>query len=97
MNTWKIWYVDGSTFTNDDGTPNDAPKHGVEVIAEKRDGRTILWVYGEVYCWIDNGWCCAPTRNRHWPDDAPTLYGKQTDDASFVRMKTEAMEWLHRA
>lgn len=31
---WKIYYGDGSTFSSDDGLPNDAPSYNVQVIVQ---------------------------------------------------------------
>lgn len=31
---WCIWYIDGTTFTSEDGPPEDAPGSGVVVIAQ---------------------------------------------------------------
>ena len=31
---WRIYYGDGSVFTNEDGEPHDAPRTNVQVIAQ---------------------------------------------------------------
>ncbi len=31
---WCVWYVDGTTFSSEDGTPAEAPGAGVVVIAQ---------------------------------------------------------------
>jgi hypothetical protein len=35
MKQWAIYYDDGSRFTDEDGTPYDAPRTGVQIIAQK--------------------------------------------------------------
>ena len=37
MRKWKIWYADESTFSSDDGNPEDAPGLGVVVIGQEWD------------------------------------------------------------
>ena len=41
---WKIYYGDGSTFTDGDGLPQDAPCRNIQVIAQVSDvvGQTII-------------------------------------------------------
>lgn len=36
---WKIWYSDGTTYTDQDGLPYDAPKTGAVIIVQE-EGRT---------------------------------------------------------
>lgn len=35
---WRIYYTDGSTFSSDDGVPEEAPGWGVVVIPQYHDG-----------------------------------------------------------
>jgi len=63
---WRIYYGDGSVFSNRDGTAFDAPAINVQVIAQESDndaGRilmhgTSLRAY---YCWRDDEkqWYCT--------------------------------------
>jgi len=41
---WKIYYEDGTTFSDSDGKPEEAPARGVQIImqAEPHLGREIL-------------------------------------------------------
>ena len=41
---WKIYYGDDTTFSSDDGEPNDAPAHNVQciVVVDQKVGRMIL-------------------------------------------------------
>lgn len=62
---WRIYYGDGSTFSADDGPPGDAPKRGVQLVAQfgmpdEADG--VGFIYGhDFYCWTgadpELGWC----------------------------------------
>ena len=55
---WRIYYADGSVFTDADGTPWDAPRTGVQAIAQpnERVGWSILhsadsYYWEEEYTW----------------------------------------------
>ena len=42
--TWTLWYEDGSTFTSEEGTPNDSPMWGLICIGQPgAAGRDLLW------------------------------------------------------
>ncbi len=51
---WKIFYDDGSTFSNEDGEPHEAPALGVQCIVQSNEdiGRYIL--DGENYYYYEN-------------------------------------------
>lgn len=44
MANWRIYYHDGSTFSNEDGEPSQAPADGIEVIVQvdARAGRSVI-------------------------------------------------------
>jgi len=62
---WKIWHADGSTFSNLDGGPEDAPSYGVQVIAQRDGdpgasnvGRVLLHLHDWYYYRTDTEeWC----------------------------------------
>jgi len=84
---WKIWYLDGSTFSSEDGKPEAAPD-GIEVIAERRDGRTLLHTGGEHYRWDGNGWSAVPIL----PDIKKS--GRLMKVEDFKVLKALALKWL---
>lgn len=53
---WKIYYGDGHTFSDEDGSPKDASPLGVQVIVQSDDevGRRIL--HGYDYYWYEGEW-----------------------------------------
>lgn len=56
---WKIYYANNSTFSDEDGEPEDAPGLGVEVIIQKHEDTRIgayLQHHGDYYVWWDNKW-----------------------------------------
>jgi hypothetical protein len=55
MVTWKIYYVDRSTFSSEDGTPKEAPAFGVITIVQRVEGgeRPTARLDGEdFYYWV---------------------------------------------
>jgi hypothetical protein len=56
MAQWRIYYGDGSTFSDEDGSPEQAPAVNVQVIAQAADpgiGRRTCARYD--FFWFDNG------------------------------------------
>lgn len=85
---WRIYYVDGSVFSSEDGKAESAPTEGVEAIAEKRDGRRLLHVGGEFYRWDGCGWDTAAVLS----DVKRT--GPTMEVEAFKALKTRALSWL---
>ena len=54
---WKIFYEDGTTFTDQDGTPFEAPTSGVLVVICENDEVGRVLVYGQSYYfwWQEHG------------------------------------------
>lgn len=54
---WKIWYDDYSNFSSLDGTPQDAPRAGVEVIVQD-DEQSGRWnqCMDDYYIWKGDRW-----------------------------------------
>jgi hypothetical protein len=54
---WKIYYGDGTTFSNEDGGPEDAPADNVQVIGQRNStvGREVL-CEKDFYVFEDNTW-----------------------------------------
>lgn len=55
---WRVYCDNGTTFSDEDGLPSDAPRRGVIVIVEKAwiVGRST-WKDCDYYWWADEGWC----------------------------------------
>jgi len=57
MNSWKIWYDDGSTFSSEDGNPEDAPIDGVQAILQwLHYGNYEIIPSSDYYWWLDDRW-----------------------------------------
>lgn len=61
---WRIYYADGSTFSNEDGEPWDAPGWGAQVICCEQDDGTAPPISGnnttmpvDCYRWLGKSWC----------------------------------------
>ena len=93
--SWKIWYDDETSYASWDGLPEDAPAEGVQMIAEKRAGRTLLHNMGEVYIWDGVGWESASEAKENWPEGTVVLRGRLMDTKKFKTLREEAMLWLH--
>jgi len=49
---WIIWYDDGSSFSSEDGEPDQAPRWGVLCVAEySHDHGRVIWHGGDYYCY----------------------------------------------
>lgn len=60
MIDWKIYYADGSTFTNEGGPPEMAPSGGVICIAYyDDDGRRHICHAADYYVWNWGRWVNA--------------------------------------
>ncbi len=63
--SWRIYYKDGSTFSDKDGTPFEAPGLGAEVIVQENanvargHSSDFANIHGKDYfCWDDAWYCC---------------------------------------
>lgn len=57
MQPWKIWYDDKTTFSNEDGNPEDAPIDGVQAILQwLPHGNYEIISTSDYYWWIDDRW-----------------------------------------
>lgn len=62
---WRIYYEDESTFSSDDGSPFEAPRTGVQVIAYRDGDGVSLLSQADYYYYeperADGGWWhCSP-------------------------------------
>lgn len=54
---WRIYYDDGSTFSSEDGLPEEAPLDGIQGIAQEKDNGVKEFHEGfEYYYWMDDCW-----------------------------------------
>jgi len=106
MSWWKIFYDDGSIFSQADGAPWDAPRQGVQAIVQEKDG-DYEKIFGRDHFYYEaerGGWItcdlfgCIDHLMR-----APRqclLFGRQMSDADFravmARVDVEIGERKHR-
>ena len=65
---WRVWYEDGSTFSNTDGMPEDSPAWGVVAIAQRTEGAYQDALYSGV------PWYCFRTDVGYWVEVDNTGY-----------------------
>lgn len=92
--SWKIFYATGQTFSSADGTAFAAPRLGVAVIAEKREGQSYIWKYGDLYARFKQMWHTAIVRRKAWPKNAVILCGEMMPAADFTSTLLRAAAWL---
>lgn len=79
VTSWTVTYLDGSTFTSDDGPPEFAPPDGVLVIMEYGDVRRLIQS-GDYYFWMGEQWTTGSRADlERWIRCYP--------DATFSRVK----------
>ena len=60
MKWWKIYYGDKSSFSNEDGSPFDAPRTNVQAIVRHDDWVGYIIVHAnDYYCLDGDGWYCT--------------------------------------
>lgn len=94
MLDWRIYYADGRTFSNEDGKPEVAPRHGVLVVPQlhARVGRQLLT--GDFYCWIgepEAWWLPMDLAGKFdydgtHPGFGLTLFGRYVPDVLFEKI-----------
>lgn len=54
---WKIWYDDGTKFSSNDGSPEQAPQDGIQAIVERKEnGNVGVYEGHEYYWWTGDCW-----------------------------------------
>lgn len=101
MNRWRIYYADGSTYSERDGALEDAPAWGVLVIAEVNltDGRHTV-SNGDYYVWDDRGagphwWECNETGLLLYlskPGWKKVLFGELVENETFQAAHLRAVQ-----
>ncbi len=57
VNKWALYYDDGTRFTDEDGSPAEAPARGVQVIAESDpDVGRRLHLRADFYLYLGDRW-----------------------------------------
>lgn len=52
--TWRIYYGDGSTYSNLDGPPSSAPPWNIQIILERTEKEGVVRLSGKDYYWFDD-------------------------------------------
>ena len=85
MADWVIWYQDESSFSSDDGLPQEAPTDGVICLAVSsiECGNYLLHVHKEqnFYCW-------------HQDEDPPQWVPHDADGLRQYKKFTDKKDWI---
>lgn len=94
---WKIYYDDGSTFSDEDGRVYDAPALGVQVIAQEDPdvGRQLFWEI-DFYWYSEHGWFGGDVFGL-WdylatPGPKVVKFGRYVPRADFLRAYHKALK-----
>lgn len=86
MRDWKIFYDDREPFSNEDGSPNDAPIDGILLIVQKGDDLG-QWDHilhsSDYYKWDKDRWILS----------TEGITGRTTSFEVWYNAKTEAIEY----
>ena len=106
MIEWRIYYVDGSSYSDEDGEPWYAPKSGVAAIAVRDPAVGYIILTGtreqDHFCY-DAAWDCPVWRNMNvWgfteymrqPGPRLVLFGEWTGNHAWQRLKTRIQNEL---
>ena len=97
---WMIFYDDGTTFSDKDGAPNEAPATGVIVVLQNdADGKNVLYIQKDYYVFgwrAPNEWVF--TEFAGWMDymynyrgkDKAVIFGRWTSNENFEKIWQEA-------
>ena len=98
---WLIVYADGSTYSSDDGPPEDAPTSGVQVVynANASVGFKVEQSRPGYWGWVNGyGWMGYQTDSGYWDYLMPpgvmkyVLYGRILPDEDWHEIQKKAGE-----
>lgn len=96
MTRWKIYYSDGSTFSDKDGDPFNAPGRGVQMIVHEHSevGRHLLG-REDNYWWSGSRWFGGDLFGLYdylqEPGPKKVIFGRVIDNESFKRITQAAL------
>ncbi len=97
---WKIFYDDGSTFSNDDGLAEEAPVDGILAIVERRQNNTVMNHHAkEYYYWTGENWVSGGVgaMERWMRKELPALkYGRWTKESIWQKVIEEVNRYGSR-
>src|SRR3990167_5592916 len=99
MINWKLYYGDGSTYSNEDGLPEDAPCGRVIAAAfYDEDNRRRICHQADYYIWDGTRWYSA-SDSGFWqymgePGAKVVKFGREIGDIQYRSVMSQAMNAL---
>jgi len=94
---WKIYYGDGSTYSNEDGEPELAPKRNVLAVAQCNEvtGHSVEHTTA-YYCWFDPYWRGCDQFGL-WdylaePGTKVVMFGRWVSNKDYTELLTRALQ-----
>ena len=96
---WRLYYGDGSTFSNEDGVPDQAPSTNVMCVAWYDDDNRRRLAHSADYYWYDEGRWVGSDLFGLWDYLARTgpktvKFGRMMGDEAYRRVMSHAMNDL---
>ena len=97
---WKIYYTDGSDFSSSDGTPWDAPRQRVQIIAQQIDGEWDILDGADLICadfyYYEHGRFYRADYLSMWrhllhAKQPLVLWGEMMDKKAFLQLRKEVL------
>lgn len=100
---WVIYYADGSAFSSQDGSPDEAPARGVQVVIQhcERHGQEMV-TNRHWYVWDRGRWVGLETVDALWDylwrlGWKRVLSGRVIDHERYNNMLRQARDYCHSA
>jgi hypothetical protein len=96
---WRVYYGDGSTFSNEDGAPEMAPCSRVIAVAfYDQDNRRRVCHQADYYLWGDGRWYSADASGfwQYMQEPGPKVvkFGREIGDIKYREVMTFALSDL---
>lgn len=95
---WKVYYGDGSTFSSEDGTPEECPTRGVQVVAQEDEDHGKILLTSDDYYWWDGereSWFCGDRFGLYdylcRPGWKKVLFGRTLTDEEYEEVHSRAI------
>lgn len=90
---WRIYYGDGSTFSNKEGSPQQAPPWNIQDIIQEDPEKGLYHQHGDYYVYRKSGWFSVDFTGlidflAH--EGGPVKFGRTIDTKRFLEIRARA-------